>query len=213
MKKIDLTSVTVFYINMDEDSDKRDRLEEMLKQRGFTDVRRVRGTPNANKKVGVANAHKRALISGLKHGGPFIIFEDDVIENKFKRYVEVPENTDAYYLGISQWGLQSGKGTRTISVERYNPDTFRLFNMLSAHAILYLNMDYVKFLLRSVEFYIKIRTNQDKGRAETMKYWNIYGAKDPLYAQDGKYYEHTCFSLPGASAVPSTRVFLTSNSR
>lgn len=212
-KRIDLASVTVFYINMDKDTEQRSRLEEMLKRRGFTDVRRVRGTPNTNKKVGVANAHKRALISGLNHGGPFIILEDDVIENSFKKYIEIPSNADAYYLGISKWGLQSGKGTRTISVERHDTESFRLYNMLSAHAILYLNMDYVKFLLKSVDFYIKIRTNQDKGRAETMKYWNIYGAKNPLYAQDGKYYEHTCFTLPGESAVPSSRVFLVNNSR
>ena len=213
MKKINLLDIPVLYINMDDDKEKRERLESFLEQKGFTDVRRVRGTPNRRKKVGVAHAHKKALLTGLEIGTPFIILEDDIVENKFKKQIEVPENTDAYYLGVSKWGLQSGRGTQTISVERYNTDTFRLYNMLSAHAILYLNMDYAKFLLKSVNFYIKIETNQDKGRAETMKYWNIYAEKDPLFAQDGKYYDHTCFSLPGPSAVPSSRVFLSPNAK
>jgi len=213
VKKINLLDIPVFYINMDADADKRERIETMLSQRGFTDVRRVRGTPNRRKKIGVAHAHKRALLSGLQAGTPFIVFEDDIVEHKFKKELQIPTDTDAYYLGISKWGLQSGKGTQTISVERYNTDTFRLYNMLSAHAVLYLNMDYVKFLLRSVDFYIKIETNQDKGRAETMKYWKVYGAKDPLFAQDGKYYDHTCFSLPGSSAVGPMKVFLSPNAK
>lgn len=213
MKKIDLLNIPVFYINLDSDRVQRERLEAMLAARGFTDVRRVRGTPNKRKKVGVANAHKRALIAGLETGGPFIILEDDVVEKNFKNFVEIPDNSDAYYLGISKWGLGYGKGQQTISLERYSPNVFRLYNMLSAHAILYLNMEYVKFLLKSVDFFIKIETNQDKGRAESMKYWNIYAERDPLFAQGGKYYDHTAFSLPGPSAVPPHRVFLSPNSR
>lgn len=210
--KLNILDIPVFYINLDSDREKRDSIETLLKNRGFTDVRRVRGTPNRRKKVGVAYAHKRALMSGLETGGPFIIFEDDIVENKFKKELEIPDNADAYYLGVSKWGLGSGVGQQTISLERYNTNSFRLYNMLSAHAILYLNMDYVKFLLKSVEFFIKIETNQDKGRAESMKYWNIYAEKDPLFAQSGKYHDHTCFSLPGPSAVPPHRVFLSANS-
>lgn len=213
MTKINLTEITVFYINMDADKAKRERLEKILSSRGFSDVRRIRGTPNRRKKVGVAYAHKKALLAGLETNKPFIILEDDVIENKFNKEIEIPSNSDAYYLGVSKWGLAGGVGKRMISVERHDTNTFRLYNMLSAHAILYLNMDYVRFLLKSVDFFIKIETNQDKGRAETMKYWNIYAAKDPLFVQDDNYYESTCFSLPGDSALPPSRVFLHPNTR
>lgn len=198
---------------MEKDVEKRQDIKLLLEEKGFKDIRRVRGTPNKNKKVGVAHAHKAALLAGLRTNGPFIVLEDDILEHKFKKEIQIPDNTDAYYLGVSKWGLQSGKGTQIISVERHDVNSFRLYNMLSAHAILYINLDYVKFLLKSIDFYIKIQTNQDKGRAETMKYWNIYGAKDPMFVQSGKYYEHTCFSLPGNSAVPPSRVFLVNNAR
>ena len=205
---LNILDIPVLYINLDSAKEERARIEKMLTDAGFKDIRRIRGVQNKVKKTGVAYAHKRALIAALEIEGPFIILENDVIIHNFKKKIEVPDDADAYYLGVSRWGLHHGKGIQKISAARYDIDTFRLYNMLSAHAILYLNKDYVKFLLRSVEFYLKLGTNQDKGRAETMKYWNIYAERIPIFAQSGKYYEHTAFSLPGPACLPPSRVWL-----
>jgi len=77
---------------------------------------------------------------------------------------------------------------------------FRVYNMLAAHAILYTNNDYVKFLAKATEFNISILDNQDKARAETMKYWNIYANRLPMFYQNGL---HTKFTKIDLSKVVS----------
>jgi len=207
-KNINILDIPLFYINLDKDQDQRKEIEETLSSLGFSDVCRVAGVLHGSRKVGVALAHKKALIEASKTGTPFIVLEGDVVVKNFKEKISVPLDADAYYLGISKWGLYGGRGVQKISAERYDQDTFRLFNMLSAHAILYLNKDYVNFILKSIEFYIHIKTNQDKGRAETMKFWNVYASKDPLFAQGGKYNPHTSFTLPTRGMKSSRLVFL-----
>lgn len=205
---INILEIPVLYINLDSATEERERIEKMLADAGFKDVRRIRGVQNKVKKTGVAYAHKKALLAALEIDGPFIILENDVVFHNLKKKVEVPDDADAYYLGVSRWGLHNGKGIQKISAARHGIDTFRVYNMLAAHAILYLNKDYVKFLLKSVDFFLKLGTNQDKGRAESMKYWNIYAERIPIFAQSGKYYENTAFSLPGPSCLPPSRVWL-----
>lgn len=197
MAKINILHVPVYYINLDDSPDKRERMESMLKEYGFKNVHRFSGTRESPKAVGIAKSF-HALLSKLeKTGTPFIILEDDVDIANFDPVIDVPKDADAYYLGISNFGIYRGYGARRISVKQYNEKTFRIYNMLSAHAILYLNNDYVKFLRQAIEFNIMIKTNQDKARAETMKYWNIYAMKDPMFYQLGKFANATRFSLPG----------------
>jgi hypothetical protein len=203
-----LTDVPVFYINLEDEVEKGEAVRLLLSGLGFKNVTRVPGVVNSVRKTGVALAHQSALETAIPRGFPFIILEDDVVAKNFKNEIFVPEGADAYYLGISRWGLKSGVGTQRISAERFDDKTFRLFNMLSAHAILYLNKDYAEFILKSTKFYASIGTNQDKGRAETMKYWNVYGSSDPLFAQEGKYLPHTSFILPSRETKTSRMVFL-----
>jgi hypothetical protein len=208
MKNICLLDITIFYINLDCDIEKNAKIKSTLEKRGFSDVRRIAGTIHENKKTGVALAHKEALLAGLKTNKPFIVLEDDIVEYSFRERIDVPEDADAYYLGVSIWGLVSGNGKRVISLEPHEEDVYRIYNMLSAHAILYLNLDYVRFLFKSIDFFIKIETNQDKGRAESMKYWNIYAGKKPLFAQSDKFYKSTAFDLPGLRWVTPKENFL-----
>ena len=207
--KINLLDIPVLYINLDSDKSEKIRIESMLNDLGFKDVRRVPGVKSSHKISGVAMAHKRALEEGLKLGSPFILLENDVIADNFKEEITIPNDADAYYLGLSVWGLKDGTGVRSISVEKYDKETYRLYNMLGGHAILHINPEYVKFLIKSADFFIKIKTNQDKGRAESMKYWNIYGNVDSIFAQGGRLYPYTSFSLPGPKSFPANRVYLT----
>jgi hypothetical protein len=206
-KQINILEIPVFYINLDEDVEKRNSLISELKNLGFKNIRRVTGVKNNKKALGVAMAHKRALETAIKTKGPFIILEDDVLIKNFNPFVEVPEDSDAFYLGLSSWGIHNGRGVKAISAEKHSGQIYRLYNMLSAHAILYLNIDYAKFLLQSVDFFISIQTNQDKGRAETMKYWKIYGNSTPMFVQNGKYYAHTNINLATVKHFDKFKVY------
>lgn len=196
-KKINILDVPVYYINLDNETAKRDRMESMLKEYGFKHIHRFSATRAYPKALGIAKSFHKLLSKLEKTGTPFIILEDDVDISHFKETITVPNDADAYYLGVSIFGIYRGAGAKRISLEQYDEDTYRIYNMLAAHAILYINKDYVKFLRKAIEFSIKIKTNQDKARAETMKYFNIYASKEPIFYQTGRYRVATNFVLPG----------------
>jgi len=128
--------------------------------------------------------------------GPFVILENDVDIFNSDMNVFTTKDVDAIYLGVSMWGLKNGRGELgMISGDKNNGGLYRMYNMLAAHAILYINHDYAEFILGAIPVFIAMQTNQDKLRAETMKYWNIYAMNYPIFYQRGKYEKYTKFKL------------------
>jgi hypothetical protein len=198
---MDITKLPVYYIGMP--GGDYSRLENMLKEHGFKNVKKSPGVFDRHKASGVAKAHMAALSLALSEcKGPFIILEDDVAINSFQPKITIPQGADAMYLGLSMWGLKHGKGQIGISAKKENGGIYRISNMLAAHAILYLNHDYAEFLRDSIPIFLEMQTNQDKMRAETMKYWNVYGNKIPMFYQNGKYEKYTRFALSEINTVP-----------
>lgn len=198
---LDITKVPVYYIGMI--GENHSRLERDLSDVGFKNVKQSPGVIDRVKAAGVAKAHIAALEMALSEcDGPFIILEDDVRINDFQNKVVVPDEAHAIYLGLSMWGLKNGKGQIGISGKRDNSGLYRMYNMLAAHAILYVDNDYARFILNSIPIFLDIGTNQDKMRAETMKYWNIYASRNPVFYQSGKYERYTKFRLSESDMVP-----------
>lgn len=194
---INLLEVPVYVINLKQDIEKRNRVNDLLLDAGFTDINWHPGVSAENKTVGVATSHNNLLKELKDKNTPFLVLEDDVSIFELKTSLEIPIDADAYYLGNSSWGLYGGSGKKKVSVSRYNQHTHRVYNMLAAHAIVYLNQDYVRFLYQATSFNLMVKTNQDKARAETMKYWNIYSATRPMFYQNGKHEDATKIILPG----------------
>lgn len=185
--KINLLKVPVYYINLDKDTAKAEKLESLLYDIGFEQVERFAGTQIATPKVGCATSHQAILEKLKDHSGPFIILEDDASLAKLQKEIEVPEDADAVYLGNSRFGLYDNHGQLKVSAERVDDKLYRVYNMLGAHAILYLNNSYARFLANAISFNIDIKDNQDKVRASTMKYFNIYTLNTPFFYQEGKH--------------------------
>jgi hypothetical protein len=198
---MDITKFPVYYIG---GLDKNHRpLEMMLRHAGFKNIKKSPGVPDRHKASGVAKAHMAAIELALSEcKGPFIILEDDVQIESMPAHITIPKDADAIYLGLSTWGLKNGKGHIGISGEKQNGGIYRMYNMLAAHAILYVNNDYARFILESIPIFLKMRTNQDKMRAETMKYWNVYACKIPVFYQSGKYEKYTRFTLNEQMVMP-----------
>jgi hypothetical protein len=187
---IDLTTVPVYIINMDKDSEKLESATRNLLELGFTDIKRFPAQQIKTPKLGCATSHNELLKIISVESGPVLVVEDDIaISGNRNMEIYIPDDADAVYLGISMYGLYGGRGTRKVSAERISPDLYRLYNMLSAHAILYLNNEYSKFLVKSTEFMMSIKDNQDKSRASTMKFFKVYALNRPMFYQSGKY-EH-----------------------
>lgn len=198
--EIDLRDITVFYINLEQHKDKKESTEKILKDLGFSNIKRVPGVEHKNSRLGCTLAHTRALEAGLNTGTPFIVVEDDILIKNTQMVVSIPDTADALYLGISDWGMYNGDGRRQISVEKYSDEIYRLYNMLSAHAILYINKDYVEMLIRSYKFCVSINSVQDKANAELMKYYEVYGMASPIFYQDGINERYTNIALPSKRA-------------
>lgn len=194
---INLQDLPVYVINLKQDVDKKQKISAVLKNAGFTKIIWHPGVIAENKTVGVAKSHNNLLKQLSNQDLPCLVLEDDVSIFDLKTVINVPSDADAYYLGNSSWGLYGGSGKKKISVQKVDNESHRIYNMLAAHAVVYLNKEYVKFLEQATSFNISIKTNQDKARAETMKYWNIYSATRPMFYQNGRHEPATKIILPG----------------
>ena len=116
---------------------------------------------------------------------PFIVFEDDCRVKYFYPILEVPEYADAIYLGISSWGRMNSHSGPCVQydIEEQYPGLLRVYNMLGAHAILYLSEEYVNICSRVSHYFYLTSDHQDIGFAEVQKYYNVYAFDNPLFYQ------------------------------
>ena len=187
---INLTTIPTVYINMDRRVDLRERMESMFSRLGFTNTHRSPGVvvPDEPVCVGIAYAFKNAfdLAQTVSGGGPFLMLEDDVVpRSSFSANIEVPDDFDAVYLGISSWGLMDGIPGPYTSVTYLSDTIARVHTMLSGHAILYAGSDrtYTKTVHGLMDVAAKAKTYQDIEFAKTMPHHNVYAFVDPLFFQ------------------------------
>jgi hypothetical protein len=181
--KIKLNEIPVFYINLDDEEVKRKRTETTLKSLGFTNVTRFSAVKHpAGRIIGCARSHYEIL---KNQKPPFIILEDDCTLNKtFENIIDVPDNSDALYLGISHWGRYLNHSGPYVHYEKYNEEIVRVYNMLATHAILYFTVPYVDICKRiAYHFGYEIENHLDIGFAEVHKLYNVYSFDEPLFRQ------------------------------
>jgi hypothetical protein len=204
--KINLTDIPVYIINLDKDVDKLASATSVLKHIGFKDIRRFPGYQIDTPKLGCATSHNALLQILSGHDMPVIVVEDDINVNYgYTKEFDIPDDADAVYLGVSKYGLYHGKGFRRISAEVYDENLYRLYNMLGAHAILYLNNTYPAFLTNATKAMMDIQDNQDKARASTMKFFNVYALDRPMFYQDNYNKLNTNFSISKYHSVVDKR--------
>lgn len=178
-----LTSIPVFYINLDECEEKRKRTETMLKTIGFEHVQRISAIKHPSGRIiGCARSHHEILKS---HKPPFIILEDDCTLNRDFLYdIEIPNDADALYLGISHWGRYLNHSGPYVHTKKVDDFVVRVYNMLATHAIMYISDSYVDICKRiSYHFGYEIENHLDIGFAEVQKLYNVYCLDEPLFRQ------------------------------
>lgn len=180
--KLKLTDLPVVYINLDEQEDRKVTLEKNLKNLGFKNIIRVSGFKDPNANRGCAYSHALAL---EEVDAPFIVLEDDSVPLNFIDEIEIPDETDALYLGISSWGRMNGHSGPCVQWEYADQrtDLVRVWNMLAAHAILYLNSEYVDLCKRIAYHGYLISDHHDIGFADIQKYYDVYAFDNPMFYQ------------------------------
>lgn len=189
MMKIKLTSIPAYYINLHSHRKKNKNIKRLLTGLGFHTIKRTPGFVSETSVLGCGLAHQNALVSLGRQEDPFLLFEDDVAVTHFDHIIDVPDDADAIYLGVSKMGIIDGADCENILVSRVEgfDNVFRIYNMLAAHAILYLNMDYVRSASKYIQGYIDVGQPHDIGLAEHMKDWKVYAIDKPVFIQSEKF--------------------------
>jgi hypothetical protein len=136
----------------------------------------------------------KALELALTYKQPVIIFEDDANYTEYyNNIVEIPNDTDAVWLGTSMYGLVKGWEHMSIrdgiylttptKVDEYK-NFYKVENMLSAHAVLYISERYITNMINYFKYCINQYIAPDIIFAATMKDYNIYACKQPMFYQD-----------------------------
>ena len=141
---IDLREIPVVWINLDSATKNAEMMEERFKKHGFKNTHRRSGLviappPDTEKSIahfmGCGKTHT-GILEDTSYSTPLLVLEDDVeFVEPFNPVLEVPDEADGIYLGISH-------GNFYYKSKRYNENYLRIGGVLAAHAILYLKQDY-----------------------------------------------------------------------
>lgn len=182
--RIDIRQIPVFYINMAKDTHKKEYIESILREKGFKNVTRIDAVEDKkNGRVGLSKSQFKAL---SQIPAPFIVLEDDADPKNFEPLIDVPDDAHALYLGNSQWGMmQSYSGFYL----KYKPvkdmkHLVRIYNMLSSHAILYLDQNYVKVCQQTTKYCAyEYPMPMDVPFAMIQRFYNVYCLNKPMFVQ------------------------------
>lgn len=178
--KLNLLKLPVYYINMDKAIERKKSMEQMLTECGFENVTRVEGLEHNNPMSGCAASHYTILES---FEPPYIILEDDCAIKNFRSEVEIPDDSDIVYLGISSWGRMNSHSGPCVKYDMVDQELLRIYNMLSTHAMLFLSKEYCNLCKNIAKHFYEIGDHLDIGFAEVQKYYNVYAFDDPMFYQ------------------------------
>lgn len=183
---INLTDLPVMWLTCDKTVVKREPgMLDAVKKLGVSNPQKIDCALTTPYHVGLAKGHIEAL---LKHSAPFLTMEDDarlISENPLNCF-EVPDNTDALYLGTTTFGRWKGATSNgCVIASDFSPDYFRIYNMLSLHAIVYLSESYANHVVKLMRAYCQNPVGGcDDPVADTMHRYNVLCLKKPILFQD-----------------------------
>jgi hypothetical protein len=204
--EIDLRKIPAVYMNLEQHTEKNKNMQEMLSKMGFESIVRMEGVLDSEKPVaGCSKAHHKAL---LTYKAPFILFEDDCVlfEENFQPIIELPDNADALYLGISSWGRMNGHDGQYVQYDEFedHPNLLRIYNMLGGHSVVYLS-DFYREMCAKVAYHAGyvIRNYQDIGFAEIQRFFNVFSLNNPIFYQTSNELgtKHNLTSFPMTSCM------------
>jgi hypothetical protein len=183
---IDLREIPVVWINLDSATKNAELMQERFNKFGFKNTHRKSGVvipppPNTDPSIahfrGCGTSHIE-ILDNTQYSTPLLVLEDDIefIDN-FNPVLNIPDDSDGVYLGISHGNVYYGSC-------RYNENYLRISGILAAHAILYVSDIYRK-AMSEVGKYCLYNLNKpwDLGTAGIQNRFKIYTPNNPLVYQ------------------------------
>ena len=188
-----LLDIPVIFICPDHNEKYRERKEYMfnfLEKLGFKNVTMFKSRNDLCHTKCIADATFEILSSNL-NDSPLLLLEDDIELSEWvtDMNIEIPENTDAFYLGFSKYAgsyiVNSSIGYNSAAVEVISEKHVRVLNMLAAHAILYISKRYKQSVINEMKTMLNsnISMISDVLIARLQPQFNIYAYKYPFFFQ------------------------------
>jgi hypothetical protein len=184
--RIDLREIPVVWINLDSATKNAECMEAKLKNYGFKYSYRKSarvlpappGTiPSNAHYVGCAQSHID-ILDDQKYETPLLILEDDAeFSDCFDPVIEIPDDSDGIYLGIST-------GNINYQTKKYNENYLRIGGILATHAILYVTESFKKDMSDVAKHCIdNLRQPWDVGASQLQFYRRVYTPNKPYFYQ------------------------------
>jgi GR25 family glycosyltransferase involved in LPS biosynthesis len=182
--QIDIKSLPVNYINMNRHTEKNLDMIQLGRDLKFNNYLRTEGVDMpGHPKAGCATSHYNIFKTMSQ---PSVILEDDCVILNKKTIIEVPDDADAVYLGLSNWGyLNSTSELGNFLYKRHKEydNIYKVDGMLATHAILYISPEYIDMSTRVAKWHAENDRHIDQGLALIQKYFNVYALGTPMFYQ------------------------------
>ena len=185
--RIDLRDCETFALSLPGAGARRESIGALCAELGLG-ARLIDGVEAKPGRIGCALGHLRALRLAPP-GRPLLILEDDVAANEpFNPVLEVPDDADAVYVGVSLYGavdlLDYVGFSNMIAADPVDDRLLRIYNLLSTHAILYVSD---RFKAASAEAVLvalaDLDREHDKEMARLQETFVVYALRHPLFYQ------------------------------
>jgi hypothetical protein len=155
-----LNEIPVIFICPDHNPkyhERRIHMESLLKRLNFQSVDMFQSSAEAYP-LCLLRAHYDVLRRIRDHNGPYLVLEDDVeITKWYTEDISWPEDTDAFYLGLSKCGasykVMSHGGPSNI--DHVTNQHIQIQNMLALHAVVYVSQRYKDACMKALEGYLQ----------------------------------------------------------
>ena len=186
---MDIRDIKVYYINLDKDINRNNSMIKMLDDNGFKNYERIPGFVGSNR-VGCSLSHIKALELAIKNNiYPYIILEDDVEIYNNNFIVDIPDDSDALYLGISSYGSDVNEKTKVkelLYIKNLDSVKHLMVNMVCRHAVIHVNKKYDIDSIKYNKLFIKNKNGYcagDVAISNLNKQKKVYCLNVPIFYQ------------------------------
>ena len=192
--KINLNDINYYFLTCNNQKRKSHMLE-LFKNYKLTEVNPVFTETGISKQQSASTGFSKMLDLAVKNQNrntsfePFVLFEDDVNTcKKFPDNLNIPDDTDILYIGLSSYGMQSSDKNGYNSCVRYTSvngysEIVKVYNMLAMHAIIVCSLTGLITLQKCLfEDFYRNRTC-DMSLSHIQPHINAYALRTPLVYQ------------------------------
>ncbi len=184
---LDLRQCETLVLNLTEDVQRRESVVDLCERLDLS-YRLVDAVKCSPGRIGCGLSHLKALRQADPNR-PTLVFEDDIaVTEDFSPVIDIPDDADAIYLGVSAYGaiemIDYVGFTGRLLAEAASQGLLRVYNLLAAHATIYLTDRYRRRAIEAItESLIDRDWDPDRGLAMIQADFNVYALRKPAFYQ------------------------------